>query len=127
MRLHRWLIHSCLVQRVTIERGEAGEDVETWSDWSSFRCRLIEAGQTAADSALGRPVEYDYLLALDPKDVGDLGSGTEIVLTDRVKYVTLETDHVLDGPFRIAELTTSRRKRAELVIAGLERVSESTD
>lgn len=126
MRLHRYLIHNCMIERLTVTRGSAGEDVDTWSDWSSFRCRLLEESQSVADNTLGQPVQYDYRLALDPADVGDLASGTQIVLTDRVKYVTLETDQTLTGPFRIVELITKRRKKAELTIASLERVTETT-
>lgn len=124
MRLYRYLIHTCMIERLVLTRGEAGEDIETWQEHNSFSCRLLEGSQSIADTTLGKPVQYDYRLALDPKDVGHAGSGTSILLTDRVKYVTLETGNVLSGPFDVEEIVTKRRKKSELVMVSLRKVTK---
>ncbi len=104
MRLDRYLIHHCTLERESKTKGISGEDIFTWVELPTLPCRFHSFDQSVASPSLGQVVEYDAKIILAPT--------TDILLTDRVKSVILENDVAIAGRWLIEEIVTKRLVRA---------------
>jgi hypothetical protein len=94
MALSEYLVHECVTERATETRGNAGEVVQTWADHlSGQECRLIVKSERIASPA-GLLMATTYKLLLP--------AGTDVLVSDRVRTITLDDGSTV-GPFTVEQ------------------------
>ena len=102
MRLARlFLIHYCTFERQSVTLGTSGEDIKSWVELPSVKCRFFTGNQATAQSNQGEVIRYDAKIILNK-------TADDVFLTDRVKSVILEDESVEDGPWLIDRIVPKR-------------------
>lgn len=119
MRLDRYLIHHCTIERESKTKSDSGADVFTWIDHNTYPCRFFTFDQSVADPALGDVTQYDAKIILSPNN--------DIFLTDRVKSVILEDGVAIAGKWLIDRVVNKRRLRNQATVLLLRKVKEGNE
>lgn len=119
MRLDRYLIHYCTLEREAKTKADSGADVDVWVDGDTYPCRFYTFDQSIADPAQGEVVQYDAKIMLAPN--------RDVFLTDRVKSVILEDGSPIAGKWLIERVVNKRRMRNQATVLLLRKVKEGNE
>lgn len=110
------MIHTCTLQRATIQKDDHGADVLVWTGMEpAVRCRLVIATQRSEISDFAeRPIITTYKLLLP--------AYTDVQQGDRIVDVRDERGVVDAGPYRIESVLPRRGKAQKHISVLLERV-----
>lgn len=94
MSFHKWLIHRCIIQKVTTTQLSTGELSEAYTTrTSAVECRFVAKRQQYANESTGEQRLFDYLLLLR--------NDQTIETTDRITSITLNGGSVDTGPYKV--------------------------
>lgn len=118
MRLQRYLIHVCTLEREVKTKGDHGADIKTWTEQPPLNCRFFAFDQSVADPSRGQMLQYDAKIMLRPNN--------DVSLTDRVKSIVLEDGTILSGSWLVERIVHKRLLRNLATVLLLRKPEEGT-